>query len=119
MPRGSSRNSDQVAAGAALTYGLRRPAGKYGPGGLNASAYDRVFLGIQAPDLRASLRATATACLRFVIFFPLPDFSVPSLYSCITLLTLLRPLDRFLVAVRLPYLIDLFETNVFRELSGI
>lgn len=55
--------------------------------GLVASvSYDFLFfLGIFAPDLRASLRATATACLRLLNFLPLPDFSVPSLCSFMTL----------------------------------
>jgi DNA end-binding protein Ku len=34
----------------------------------------------------------ATACLRLVTFLPLPDFSVPSFFSFITLWILLRPL---------------------------
>src|SRR5205823_11975186 len=48
-----------------------------------AAAYfdllDDFFLGMRAPDLRASLSATATACLRLVTFLPLPDFRLPSL----------------------------------------
>ena len=54
------------------------------------------FFGIFAPDFRASLSAMATACLRFFTlppFPPLPDFNSPCLYSCITFLTLPRPLD--------------------------
>src|ERR1700748_3587732 len=49
------------------------------------------FLGIFAPDLRASLSAIATACLRLFTFLPLPDFSGPSLCSCMTLRTVERP----------------------------
>src|SRR5665213_3185920 len=50
-----------------------------------------------APDFLASLSAMATACLRLVTFRPLPDARAPSLYSFITLCTLLFPLepDRF------------------------
>lgn len=47
--------------------------------------YDFFFRGILAPDLRASLSAMATACLRLVTFLPLPDFNVPSFFSFITL----------------------------------
>jgi len=36
-------------------------------------------LGILAPDLRASLRAIATACFLLSTFLPLPDLSVPGL----------------------------------------
>src|SRR5229473_2044077 len=51
------------------------------------------FFGIFAPDLRASLNAIATACSRLLTFAPvLPDFKSPSLYSFITLRTLLCPL---------------------------
>src|SRR3984885_2052836 len=60
------------------------------------------FFGILAPDFRASLRAIATACLRLFTFLRPPDFSVPSLYSCITFLVFARPFvadDRFLDAV--------------------
>jgi hypothetical protein len=59
------------------------------------------FLGIFAPDFRASLSAMATACLRLLTFLPLPDFSVPDLCSFITLRTLLLPLDDadFFVAI--------------------
>lgn len=58
-----------------------------------ARRQDLDFFGIFAPDFRASFRAIATACFRLVTFLPLPDFSVPSLCSCITFLTLLRPAD--------------------------
>ena len=34
----------------------------------------------------------ATACLRLLTVVLPPDFRLPRLYSCITLLTLLRPL---------------------------
>ena len=57
------------------------------------------FFGIRAPALRASLRATATACLRLVTFFPLLDFKVPSLNSCITLRTLPFPLVAVFFAI--------------------
>src|SRR5579872_3462454 len=69
-------------------------------------SYDLLFfLGIFAPDLRASLRAIATACLRLFTFLPLPDLSFPCLCSCITLLTFALPLDLeldFFVAINLP-----------------
>lgn len=64
---------------------------------------DDFFLGILAPACRASLRATATACLRLVTFFPLPDFSVPSLYSCITFSTLPLPLVAVFFAIANPF----------------
>src|ERR1041385_1106275 len=51
------------------------------------------FFGILAPDLRASLSAIATACLRLFTFFPLPDFSLPCLCSFITLWILRLPLE--------------------------
>src|SRR5262249_19797071 len=57
------------------------------------------FLRDLRPDLRASLRAIATACLRLFTFLPLPDFSVPSLCSFMTLWTLLRPLAADFVAM--------------------
>src|ERR1700728_324191 len=49
------------------------------------TGYAFFFFGIFAPDLRASLRAIATACFRLVTFLPLPDLSVPSFFSFITL----------------------------------
>ena len=49
------------------------------------------FFGIFAPDCRASLNAIAIACFGLVTFFLPPDFSSPSLYSCITFFTLPRP----------------------------
>ena len=52
---------------------------------MDGMSYDFFFLGILAPDLRASLSAIATACLRLVTFLPLPDFNVPSFFSFITL----------------------------------
>ena len=55
-----------------------------------------LFFGIFAPDLRASLKAIATACLRLFTFFPLPDFSLPCLCSFITLWTLRLPLEPLL-----------------------
>jgi len=55
------------------------------------------FLGILAPAWRASLSAIATACLRLVTFLPLPDLSLPSLCSFITLWILPVPLAPFLV----------------------
>jgi hypothetical protein len=45
-----------------------------------------------APELRASLKAMATACLRFLTLARPPDFNWPCLYSCITLPTLAIPL---------------------------
>jgi hypothetical protein len=65
--------------------------------------YDLLFfLGILAPDFRASLSAIATACFRLCTFLRPPDFNVPSLYSCITFLVLVRPFvageDFFVVA---------------------
>jgi len=57
------------------------------------------FFGIFAPDLRASLSAIATACFFLVTFFPLPDFSVPSLCSCITFPTFDRPFADFVAAM--------------------
>src|SRR5688572_11803879 len=47
--------------------------------------------GTLAPDLRASLNPIAMACFRLFTFPPfpsLPDFNLPSLYSCITSSTL-------------------------------
>jgi hypothetical protein len=35
--------------------------------------FEDFFLGIFAPDLRASFNAIATACLRFLTFLPLPE----------------------------------------------
>jgi len=46
----------------------------------------------------------ATACFLLVTFLPLPDFSVPSFFSFITLCTLLLPLVSDFVAIRLPSL---------------
>jgi hypothetical protein len=37
------------------------------------------------PDFRASLKAIATAYCRLLTFLPLPDLSVPSFFSFITL----------------------------------
>src|SRR5579872_5194051 len=51
-----------------------------------------LFLGILAPDLRASFKAIATACLRLFTLRPLPDFRVPCLCSRITLATVRLPL---------------------------
>ena len=50
-----------------------------------------LFLGTFAPDLRASLSAIATACLRLFTFLPLPDLSFPSLCSFMTLWILPLP----------------------------
>jgi|SRR5579871_119065 len=55
--------------------------------------YDDFFLGILAPERRASLKATATACLRLFTLLPLLDFSLPCLYSFMTLWTLPLPLE--------------------------
>ena len=52
-----------------------------------------LFLGILAPDLRASLSAMATACLRLATFLPLPDFNVPCFISLITLRTFRLPFE--------------------------
>jgi hypothetical protein len=77
---------------------------------------DDFFLGILAPAWRASLRATATACLRFVTFCPLPDFSVPSLYSCITFSTLPLPLVAVFLAITiLPRIRSLARSIRFGE----
>ena len=69
------------------------------------------FLGILAPDFRASLSAMATACLRLRTFFPLrPDLSVPCLCSRITFAILPRPLLRLVLRLLrdlLPLLRDL------------
>jgi len=47
---------------------------------------DDFFFGTLAPDLRASERPIAIACLRLVTFFPdRPLFNVPFLRSCIAL----------------------------------
>lgn len=54
---------------------------------------DDFFFGIFAPDFRASLKAIATACLRLLTLFPLPDFSLPCLCSFMTLWTLRLPLE--------------------------
>lgn len=54
------------------------------------------FFGILAPDFRASFSAMATACFRLFTFFPLPDFSLPSLCSFITRWTFRAPLVDFL-----------------------
>jgi len=82
------------------------------------------FLGIFAPDFRASLNAMATACLRLFTFFLPPDFSVPCLNSCITFSVLPRPLladdERFLEVVflamdsslaRLPFKVKCFRNR--------
>jgi hypothetical protein len=53
--------------------------------------FDAPFLGILAPERRASLNAIATACFRLATFFLPPDFSSPDLYSRITFFTLARP----------------------------
>src|SRR6185437_16767624 len=66
---------------------------------LEDSCYAAFLRGTFAPDLRASLIPMAMACLRlFTLRLP-PDFSLPCLYSRITLPTLvcafllyLRPL---------------------------
>ena len=55
--------------------------------------YADFFLGILAPERRASLKAMATACLRLFTFLPLPDLSFPCLCSFMTLWTLRLPLD--------------------------
>ena len=49
----------------------------------------------QAPDCRASLKAIAMACLRFVTLRPLPDLRDPVLYSCMTFSTLESAADFF------------------------
>jgi hypothetical protein len=67
--------------------------------------FEDFFLGIFAPDLRASFNAIATACLRFLTFLPLPERRVPCLCSRITLATLLLPRLRELLL------------RVFRELE--
>src|SRR5438093_10331333 len=59
------------------------------------------FAGIFAPADLASLSAIATACLRLFTFRPEEDFSLPLLYSPITLPTLLLPLARLLPEVEL------------------
>ena len=59
---------------------------------MHGPPYD-FFLGIFAPDRRASLSAMATACLRLFTFLPLPDFNVPCLCSFITLATLRLPFE--------------------------
>src|SRR5579884_2564311 len=51
---------------------------------LAADFFAPFFGGTFAPDRRASLRAIAIACLRFLTFFRPPDFSCPCLYSCMT-----------------------------------
>ena len=70
------------------------------------------FFGILAPDLRASLNAIATACLRLRTFLPLPDRSVPCLCSCITFSTFPRPFE-FLA------LLLLRELRVFELLDRV
>jgi hypothetical protein len=51
------------------------------------------FLGATfAPDLRASLKAMATACFRFFTLARPPDFNWPCLYSRMTLPTFAFPL---------------------------
>lgn len=62
--------------------------------------------GTLAPDLRASLMPMAIACLRLFTFAPPPDFSLPCLYSCIALPTLLCALRLYL---RPPALLELLE----------
>src|SRR5690349_15556207 len=59
---------------------------------------DAPFLGMLAPDSRASLSAIAIACFGFLTFFFPPDFNWPCLYSCMTLPTFARPLVDFFVA---------------------
>src|SRR6266446_694185 len=65
---------------------------------------DFFFLrGILAPAFLASLSAMATACLRFFGLPPLPDLSLPSLNSFITLWTLRLPFEPdVFVATKLP-----------------
>ena len=81
--------------------------------------FEDFFLGMRAPDLRASLNAIATACLRLVTFLPLPDFRVPCFFSCITFsifhLTLELELDVFLAM--LSYLS--FQVAVLRPSDDI
>jgi hypothetical protein len=67
--------------------------------------FEDFFLGIFAPDLRASFNAIATACLRLLTFLPLPERRVPCLCSRITLATLPLPRLRELLL------------RVFRELE--
>jgi hypothetical protein len=61
--------------------------------GLQGTRISSSFPESKAPEFRASLRAIATACLRLLSFLPLPDFSVLSLCSFMTLWTLRFPLE--------------------------
>src|SRR5438270_9433161 len=84
--------------------------------------------GTLSPSRRASLMPMATACFWLVTFFPLrPERSLPSPYSCITLLILfcaflpyLRPDDflldeRFFVAIPL---LPIFSLEPLRPFSA-
>ena len=60
------------------------------------------FAGTLAPDLRASLRPIAMACLRLFTappLPPLPDLSSPFLNSSMTFVTFARPLAALFFAV--------------------
>src|SRR5437773_9960794 len=46
------------------------------------------FLGTFSPARRASLKPIAIACFRLFTLPPVPDFSWPCLYSCMTFSTL-------------------------------
>src|SRR5579863_6290284 len=85
MPRGDRRCQDR-------TCHKRAEPGRR-TGGDPTHDYDDFFLGILAPERRASLNAIATACLRLFTFFPLLDLSFPSLCSFMTLWILRFPLE--------------------------
>src|ERR1044071_2166941 len=79
--------------------------------------FDDFFLGIRAPALRASLNATATACFRLETFFPLPDFRVPCLYSCMTFLTLRVPFEVVFFAIIVTPSGDSVQKHLFQTVK--
>src|SRR5215208_7668748 len=59
------------------------------------------FFGTFAPDLRASERPIAIACLRLVTFLPdFPLFNVPFFFLCIAFSTFSDAFLPYLVAIR-------------------
>ena len=73
---------------------------------LRGGFYAAFLRGTFAPDLRASLMPIAIACLRlFTLRLP-PDFSLPCLYSRMTLPTLLCALRLYLRRLLLELLED-------------
>ena len=79
------------------------------------------FLGIFAPDFRASLRAIAMACFRLFTLWPLPDLRVPCFFSLITLAIFRFPraLEPLLRCAK-PHLrlLDFASPGLFQKLSS-